>query len=315
MKTQISIIVPVFNEQDNLEKLVNQINQNLQEFKKTWELIFVNDGSTDDSQQIINKLQKKHLHIKLISFIRNFGQTAALAAGFDQAQGNILITLDADLQNDPADIPRMLKLMKEEKADIVIGWRKNRQDSFLRTLFSQSANIIINLMMKSDIKDSGCALKLIKKDAVKNLSLYGEMHRLLPFLLTGSGANIIQTPVTHHPRTAGKSKYGFMRTFKVLLDMVTIKFLTSYQTKPMYMFGSAGFGFIFLSITSAIIIIVRKLFFAGIWLSPLLFIMTTFFTVGILCILMGLLAEIQVRSWYEGAGKKSYIIKEKSGWK
>ncbi|NMB57383.1 glycosyltransferase family 2 protein [Candidatus Beckwithbacteria bacterium] len=312
MKTDISIIIPVYNEEGNISKLFQKIQAIFEKIDKTWEIIFINDGSSDKSEAEILNLSKNNPQIKLISFVRNFGQTAAWSAGFDYAQGKILITMDADLQNDPEDIPMMLEIMEKEKADIVNGWRKNRQDPFLRSIVSKMANKIINWMMESNIKDSGCSLRIIKKSAIQDLKLYGEMHRLLPFLLAGYGAKTIQIPVKHHPRIIGKSKYGFSRTFKVLLDMITIKFLISYQTKPIYMFGQVGFGFLVLSVLTALLVIVRRIFFNGAWISPLFFVMSNFFTVGILCVLMGLLAEIQVRSWFEGTGKKPYLIKKMS---
>jgi glycosyltransferase involved in cell wall biosynthesis len=310
MNPYFSVIVPVYNEEGNLKTLYNELKKSLSIVDKEWEILFVNDGSTDKSEKEIKEILSENENVKLISFVRNYGQTAAWAAGFDKARGEILITIDADLQNDPADIPSMWELMKENKADIVTGWRKNRKDKLLRKFFSKTANGLLNSLMKTDIKDSGCSLRLIKKSAITDIHLYGEMHRLLPFLLEGYGKKIIQTPVSHQRRNVGKSKYGLSRTFKVLLDMLTIKLLTTYETKPIYLFGQFGFFFIFLSVITGLWTIIRKIFLGGEWLSPLLFITTTFFTVGILCILMGLLAEIQMRAWYEGTGKKSYILKK-----
>jgi len=239
MKKVFSIIVPVFNEQDNLIPLTKQIKnvfaQKLSKYR--YEIILIDDGSTGNSAKIIKELTKNDPNIRGLFFSKNFGQTAAWTAGFDNAKGEILITMDADLQNDPNDIPKMYELMQKNKADIVNGWRKNRQDKFLRSFLSKMANKIINWLMKSNIKDSGCSLRLIKKNAIADIKFYGEMHRLLPFLLAGYGLKSVQTPVRHHPRTRGVSKYGFSRTFKVILDVFVIKFLTSYQTKPIYLFG------------------------------------------------------------------------------
>ncbi|MGI5828463.1 MAG: glycosyltransferase family 2 protein [Patescibacteria group bacterium] len=309
MQPYFSVIVPVYNEEGNLELLFHKLNDTFSELNKTWEVIFVNDGSTDKSEEELRKLAAKHSEVRTVSFTRNFGQTAAFAAGIDQARGEILITLDADLQNDPTDIPTMLEVMNDQNADIVAGWRKDRQDPFLRSLLSRVANKIINRSMNSEIHDLGCSLRLYKKSALKNLQLYGEMHRFIPILAASSGAKIVEMPVAHHPRIKGKSKYGLSRTFKVLLDMVTVKFLTTFQTKPIYMFGFAGIIFIIFSFIAAAWVIVRRMFFDGEWVSPMLFIMTILFNVGVICILMGLLAEIQVRTWFESSGKKSYVIK------
>lgn len=303
-----SVIVPVYNEEGNINLLFGKISESLNKIGKSWEVIFVNDGSSDKSEEEIKGLKDER--IRLISFIHNFGQTAAWAAGFDSAQGEVLITIDADLQNDPADIGKMFNVMEEKKADIVTGWRKNRHDSILRSDFSKIANKIVSFAMKSKIHDGGCSLRLIKKNVVKNLKLYGEMHRLLPYLFSGMNLKVEEIVIGHYERNAGKSKYGFNRTFKVLLDLLVVKFLSHYQTKPIYLFGQFGFLFILGSILAGFWIVIRKLFFGGAWVSPIFFIMTTFFIVGILCILLGLLAEIMVRVWYEGTDKKPYEIKE-----
>lgn len=307
---QISLIIPIYNEEGVIETLVETLLKELSQLKQGWEVLLINDGSKDNSKKILDEIVVNNPNFRVIHFNRNYGQTAAWAAGFDHAKGDILITLDADLQNDPADIPSMLEIMEKEQVDVVGGWRQKRQDESMRVGLSQIANRIINHTFHTKIKDSGCSLRVIRKSALQGLTLYGEMHRLFPYLLVLNGASMIQVPVKHHPRTTGTSKYGFNRTFKVLLDMVTIIFLTRYQTKPMYMFGSVGFGFIGLSFITALFIVVRHFLWQGEWISPLLFVMTTFFSVGITCILMGLLAEIQVRGWFESSGKKSYVIKE-----
>lgn len=306
-KPYFSVIVPVYNEEGNIKLLFEKIKNSLDKLGPRWEVIFVNDGSRDHSEEEI--LELKNEAVRLISFTRNFGQTAAWAAGFDKAFGEILITIDSDLQNDPSDIGKMYKLMEEESADIVTGWRKKRDDPFLRSVFSRIANRIISIAMNSKIHDGGCSLRLIKKEVIKNLKLYGEMHRLLPFLFSGMNLKVKEIEVSHNQRNAGKSKYGFNRTFKVLLDLLVLKFLSNYQTKPIYLFGQFGFLFIFGSFLAGAWIFIRKVFLDGAWVSPMFFIMTTFFIVGILCILIGLLAEIMVRVWYEGTDKKPYEIK------
>jgi len=203
----------------------------------------------------------------------------------------------------------MLDSLIEHKADIVTGWRKDRQDPLVRSVFSKIANKLITSSVHSYIHDLGCSLRIYKRETIKNINLYGEMHRFIPILASNMGATIIEVPVHHHPRKSGQSKYGFVRTFKVLLDLVTVKFLTGYQTKPIYMFGATGIIFIILSFLAAILVTVRHFFLGGEWVSPMLFIMTSLFNVGVLCILMGLLAEIQVRTWFESSGKKGYILK------
>ncbi len=312
MKPFFSVIIPVYNEQDNIRLLYKEIKAVFSTLGKSWEIIFVNDGSHDQSEPVLQELKKSEENISVISFTRNFGQTAAFTAGFDTAQGEILVTLDADLQNDPQDISQMLKLLEEKGVDIVTGWRKDRQDLFLRSLMSRIANLIINYTTSSGLHDLGCSLRIYKKEALNNLVLYGEMHRFLPILASISGAKVVEMPVHHRPRKFGNSKYGLMRTFKVLLDLVTVKFLSGYQTKPIYMFGTSGFIFIFLSILIGIFVTIRAIFFQGVWISPLFVIGVVFFVVGILSILMGLLAEIQIRTWYESSGKKSYIVKKTS---
>jgi hypothetical protein len=203
----------------------------------------------------------------------------------------------------------MLETMESKNVDIVAGWRKNRQDPFLRSFLSKAANLLINRSMRSQIHDLGCSLRIYKANTLKNLCLYGEMHRFIPILAAGFGAKIAEVPIHHYPRTQGKSKYGLMRTFKVLLDLVTVTFLSDYQTKPIYMFGVTGLIFILMSILILVFVTIRALFLGGVWISPLFIIGIVFNVFGVMCVLMGLLAEIQVRTWYESSGKKSYIIK------
>jgi glycosyltransferase involved in cell wall biosynthesis len=311
-KPQISIIVPVYNEEDNLKPLFNKIKSSLSKISQKWELIFVNDGSQDNSESILTGLSKEHSEIRLINLSRNFGQTAAFAAGIDNSQGEIIVTMDADLQNDPVDIPKMLEMLQEKKVDIVVGWRKNRKDPFLRSVMSKIANRIIKSSTNTQIHDTGCSLRIYKREVVQNLKLYGEMHRFIPALAVANGARIIEMEVNHFPRQHGQSKYGFMRTFKVLLDLLTVKFLSSFQTKPIYMFGFIGIFFILLSILIGIFVILRVILLGGILISPLFTIGVLLNIFGVVYILLGLLAEIQIRTWFESSGKKSYIVKSKS---
>jgi len=308
-KRKYSLIFPVFNEEDNIAPLYKQLKPVLDSLSD-YEVIFIDDGSTDRTFLNLDKIRRGNRSVRVIQFTRNFGQTAALAAGFDLAQGEIIITLDADMQNDPKDIPRLIRLLKVKKADIVTGWRKKRTDPLARSLVSVLANKIINWFTDSQFHDLGCTLRVYRKKALLGLSLYGEMHRFIPILAQINGAKIIETPVAHHPRRYGQSKYGFKRTFKVLLDLITLKFLSGYQTKPIYMFGSAGIGFLSLSFVAGLFIVIRRFFFQGAWVSPMLFIAIALFNTGVTCVLMGLLAEIQIRTWFESSNRKSYLIKK-----
>jgi len=309
-KPFFSIIIPIYNEEESLRPLFKQLEEAIPVLKKPTEVIFVNDGSVDKSSLILNQLKSKVFKIRVIEFMRNFGQTAAFSAGFDESRGKVIVTMDGDLQSDPRDIQKMYKMMKKSDVDIVVGWRKKREDPLFRSLVSNLANRIISGTQYNKIHDLGCSLRLYKKETLTHLKLYGEMHRFIPILASASGAKLIEMKVNHRARRFGKSKYGLIRTFKVLLDLVTVKFLTDFQTKPIYMFGFTGIILIFLSFLAGFYVVVRRIFFYGDWVSPMLFIMTILFTVGVVCILMGLLAEIQIRTWYESSGKKWYIIKK-----
>lgn len=312
MNIYLSCVIPVYNEKENLALLAQKILSVLPSLKKTWELILVDDGSNDGSSQVITRLEKENKYIKGIYLTKNFGQTAALAAGIDHALGEIVVTLDADLQNDPADIPKLINTLEEKKVDLVSGWRKNRQDPPLRSFFSKVANILISKITNTKLHDIGCTLKAYRKKALANINLYGEMHRFIPALINMEGYKITEIEVLHHPRKFGQSKYGIMRTVKVILDLITVKFLTSWQTKPIYMFGGSGLFLLFLGFLVSIFIFIRHVFFKGVWVSPMLFIAILLVIVGIQFILMGLIAEIQIRTWYESSGKKGYIIKKAS---
>ena len=306
MKTSISLVCPVYNEKENLVSLVQIILKVLPKLNREWELILVDDGSTDNSGKLITRIAKENSHIKAIHLTRNFGQTAALAAGIDKAEGEIIITLDADLQNDPQDIPSLLETLNKTKADIVSGWRKDRKDPLLRSLFSKTANWLIARTTGVQLHDIGCTLKAYRRGVFKNLSLYGEMHRFIPALAATQGFKVVEIPVKHHPRQSGQSKYGLSRTLKVFLDLLTVKFLTSYQTKPIYMFGGWGMILLFLGALAGVFVIIRRIFFEGLWISPMLFISILLLIIGVQFILMGLLAEIQIRTWYESSNKKPY---------
>jgi len=317
MKTSLSIVIPVFNEEKNLKPLYKKIKAVIDKSltrtvpAQEYEIIFINDGSADKSEKILKEIAKKDKKVRVVSFVRNFGQTAALSAGFEKSRGEVIITLDADLQNDPADIPKVLAKINEGY-DVISGWRKKRRDPFLRTLLSSIANAIISKATNVSLHDTGCTLKAYKKEFVKDLELFGEMHRFLPALVAQKGAKLAEVEVSHHPRKHGQSNYGLMRTFKVLLDLLTVKFFGSFATKPIYVFGGGGLVLLFLGFLSSLFILVRKFFFAGVWVSPMLFIAVLLIIIGVQFLLMGLLAEIQIRTYFASTEKPYYKVKFKT---
>ncbi|GAB6073010.1 glycosyltransferase family 2 protein [Venenivibrio stagnispumantis] len=307
----ISVVIPIYNEEENLPILYEKLKNVLDRLNKEYEIIFVNDGSTDNSWNIIKQLAEKDKRVIGVNFRRNFGQTAAMSAGFETAKGDIIITMDGDLQNDPEDIPKLLEKI-DEGYDIVSGWRKNRKDAFLsRTLPSKIANALISKVTGVHLHDYGCSLKAYKSEIAKNLDFYGEMHRFLPALSKAIGAKITEIPVNHHPRIYGKSKYGISRTFKVILDLLLVKFLLDYRTKPLRIFGGIGFilsliGFFILSY----LVCIKLCFGHSIGNRPLLTFGVLFFLTGIQLISTGIVAELITRTYYESQGKRPYIIKE-----
>lgn len=305
----ISIILPVYNEEDNIKELYSQIKKSLAAFE--YEIIAVNDGSSDGSFNVIKKIAESDRNFKVINFRRNCGQTAAISAGIDFAEGDVLIPMDADLQNDPNDIPKLLKKM-EEGYDLVSGWRKDRKDAFARRLPSQVANWLISFITKVKLHDYGCTLKAYKKEAVQDIRFYGEMHRFMPAYVVWHGAKIAELVVNHRPRVHGKTKYGFSRIFKVILDLLTVKFLMTYLSKPMHFFGRVGLASLFLGLISGIITLIYK-FVLGLSLRTTQLPLLTVFLViiGIQFILMGILAEILIRIYYEPRDKSPYAIKDK----
>jgi len=309
MNKSISIIVPVYNEEENIEALYQKIAVHLKGLNL--EMIFVDDGSTDNSLGILKQICSSDKRVKVISFRRNFGQTAAIAAGFDMAEGEILITLDADLQNDPIDIPKLMRLM-EHGYDVVSGWRKNRKDDlFFRKIPSYCANKLISLVTGVKLHDYGCTLKAYRKEIIKDIKLYGEMHRFLPALAVWAGAKITEIEVEHRPRMRGQSKYGINRIFKVLLDLITIKFLMNYSTKPSYIFGGLGIFSFFMGFASMVVVSYRMFILKHFETTPLVFMMVVFYIAAIQLILMGLLAEVLVRTHFESQNKPIYFIKQK----
>ncbi|MBL8089164.1 MAG: glycosyltransferase family 2 protein [Anaerolineales bacterium] len=309
----LSIVIPVYNEHANLPMLFEAIYNTMKNINQSWEVVFVDDGSADNSLEILQSYaQKDPEHIRVVSFRRNFGQTAAIAAGIDYSVGDIIVLLDADMQNDPADIPLLLAKL-EEGYDLVSGWRKIRKDNALTRNFpSMIANKIISWVTGVHLHDYGCTLKAYRREVLEGFRLYGEMHRFIPVYASSVGAKITEMPVNHHPRRFGKTKYGMERTVKVILDLFTVKFLVSYSAKPIYVFGSAGGFLILLSAISLGYLFVRRVFFeVAISTSPLLPMTAMFFILGFQSILMGLIAEMLVRTYHESQRKPTYTIRKK----
>jgi glycosyltransferase involved in cell wall biosynthesis len=313
-KYAISILVPFLNEEENLEENYRNIKNVLATLKETAEIIYVNDGSTDGGLKILKEIAATDPQVKIVSFYRNFGQTAAMAAGFQEATGRIYITLDADNQNDPRDIPHLLKKL-DEGFDVVSGWRQRRQDGFiLRRLPSLMANWLISKVTKVPLKDYGCTLKAYRAEYIDNVNLYGEMHRFIPAYAKYAGARVTEIAVNHHPRTKGTSKYGLERILKVVLDLLTVKYLGDYATKPIYFFGGLGFAFMCSSFFIASFVLYEK-FFQNVFVhrNPLFILSIFVFMLGVLMVMMGLIAELIMRVYHESQNKPIYNIREKIG--
>jgi len=306
----LSVIIPVYNEKENLKSLHTKLIQALDKLNKEYEVIYVDDSSRDGSYDLLKEYAQSNEKIMVIRLVRNFGQTLAIQAGIDHSKGDILIFMDADLQNNPADIPKLLSKM-EEGYDVVSGWRRHRKDPLLnKKIPSFIGNSIISSLFGVKLHDLGCALKVYKREIISNIRLYGEIHRLLPLYAAMNGASIAEVEVSHNPRLKGKTHYGWSRVFKVSFDLITLRFLEAYSTKPIYFFGGTGMGLLILGVVTGITVIIRKILFKGIWISPLLFISLLFITMGIQCILMGLLSEVVIRIYYKSQSEYSYLIKE-----
>jgi len=308
---EISVVIPIFNEEESVPLLVDSLLSTLDKMDRRFEVIFVNDGSTDASAERLAAAAAGRVEIKIIEFRRNAGQTAALMAGIDHASGQIIVAMDADLQNDPQDI-HLLVARLEEGADVVSGWRKDRQDAPLRRkLVSQVANRLISRISGLKLHDYGCTLKAYRKEVLEGMRLYGEMHRFVPIYASWMGAKVIEMPVRHHARRFGKSKYGLNRTFKVLLDLVVVEFFSRYLAKPIYVFG--GFGlWSFLAGFAAIGYAFYLKWFEGTSLiqTPLPVLAAMLVLIGFISIMMGLLAEITVRTYFESQGRTSYSVRK-----
>jgi glycosyltransferase involved in cell wall biosynthesis len=307
----LSILIPVYNEEGNLSLLYEKLVAALKKVGRAYEVIFVDDGSSDGTMEILLDLREKNPNVKIISFSRNFGQTAALSAGIDSSKGDIIIPMDGDLQNDPEDILMLLQKI-EEGYDVVSGWRKDRKDPFLtRRLPSIIANKIISWIGGVYLHDYGCTLKAYRRDILKNIRLYGEMHRFIPIYAQWIGARVSEIPVRHFSRGSGSSKYGMSRVFKVILDLMVVKFLVSYSQKPIYVFGGLGLLMILGGFFSGVYAIYLKLFKeVSFILTPLPLLCVLLLVLGFLSILMGFLAELLIRTYYESQGKPTYQIKE-----
>jgi len=316
----VSIVVPVYNEQESVEPLCRSLHKVMSAGARSYEIILVDDGSDDGSWDRMVELSREIPCMRLVRFRRNFGQTAAMSAGFHQAQGEVVVTLDADLQNDPEDIPRLLERMAERQADVVSGWRKDRKDPFLnRRLPSMIANFMISRITGVALHDYGCTLKAYHRDVIKNIQLYGQMHRFIPALASWAGQGIDEMVVTHHPRRFGQSKYGISRTFRVVLDLITVKYLLRYSMGPMQIFGKVGSLFVVPGLLLLLVMVAGNVSYhlfntemaadlikRPFWLTStfmLIFLGMQFFS-------MGLLAEMQTRTYHESQNKTTYVVKE-----
>jgi len=306
----LSIIVPIYNEAQNLEPLHERLVAALEPLGQPFEIVLVNDGSSDGSDRALDAMAARDARVKVVHFRRNYGQTAAMMAGIRYASGEIIIPMDGDLQNDPADIPKLLAKL-EEGFDVVSGWRKDRKDAAIRRNFlSRVANHLISSISGVRLHDYGCSLKAYRRDVVKGVKLYGEMHRFIPIYATWEGGKVAEVVVTHHPRVHGESKYGVDRVVKVLLDLIVVQFLARYASRPIYLFGGCGVASLFLALVAGLWAVYLKYFEATSFIQtplPLLVVLLTL--TGGISILMGLLAEIIMRTYYESQGKAVYYVR------
>lgn len=305
----LSVVVPVYNEADSLEELDSRLRAALDDLGESAEMILVDDGSRDGSWSRMVAIGDRDDRYRMVRLRRNYGQSAALAAGIDLATGEFIVLMDADLQNDPADIARLLTTVREGY-DLVSGWRKDRHDAYVsRRLPSEIANRIIARVTRVPLHDVGCTLKIYRSEYIKDVEIYGEMHRFLPALVKQAGGTITEIPVTHHARKHGQSKYGINRTAKVLLDLMTVQFLGDFGSKPIYVFGGGGLACFATSLAVLAYIVFDKVFFAKSLIeSPLLLLSAMIFLIGVQFVVIGLVAELIVRVWHESQGKDPYRI-------
>ncbi len=311
MKIDLSIVIPIHNEADNIPALYQELLITLKETGRTFEIIMVNDGSEDESEKILNRLGLQDRSLKIIHFRRNYGQTAAIMAGIDHASGGVVIPIDADNQNDPADIPRLLMKI-DEGFDVVSGWRRHRQDrKFFRVLPSKIANWLISKISGVRLHDYGCTLKAYRRDVIKDVKLYGEMHRFIPIYASWQGARVAEIVVRHHPRTLGNSHYGISRTSRVVLDLLLIRFLDKYSRNPIHLFGGFGLFNFLLALVSFGFMVYYKFWGAKSFIeTPLPILIVFFLLIGVMSIFIGLVAEILMRTYYESQQRGAYTIKQ-----
>ena len=306
----ISIVLPIFEEAESLAPLFEQLFATLDQMGARFEIVAVNDGSRDGSLAELQRLAQLRREIRVVDFRRNYGQTAALMAGFDNARGGVIVTLDADLQNDPADIPKLVAKL-HEGYDVVCGWRQNRQDAAIRRNFvSRVANRLISSLSGVELRDYGCTLKAYRRDIIDNVRLYGEMHRFIPIYASWVGARVVEMPVNHSARKFGRSKYGLERVFKVVLDLMVLKFLEKYLVKPIYVFGGFGlaaFAGAFLVLAWALGL--KFIAHLSLILTPLPLLSAMLFLIGCMSMLMGLLAEMMMRTYFESQGRRAYLVR------
>jgi glycosyltransferase involved in cell wall biosynthesis len=308
----LSIVVPIYNEEENVRALHESVVAGLSGSGLDYELILVDDGSSDGSYPLLKEVAGINRRVKVIRFRRNFGQTAAMAAGFDAAMGKVIVPMDGDLQNDPSDIPRLMEKI-HEGYDVVSGWRRERRDAYInRRLPSMIANSLISRMTSVKLHDYGCTLKAYRREVLEGVNLYGEMHRFVPALASQVGAKVAEIPVKHRERLHGRSKYGISRTMRVILDLITVKFLLGYSTKPIQLFGKWGVYTLFVAILSGAATLYMKIF-EGMSMNrnPLLILTAFLLFTGVQFIVLGLLGELNARTYYEAQGKPIYVVKEK----
>ncbi len=306
----LSVVIPLYNEEENIQLLYDRLKRSLDPMGQEYEILFVDDGSADRTLPLLEKIQGSDKRVMVLSLRRNFGQTAAFAAGFDFARGDVVVTMDGDLQNDPSDIPKLVEMMKDN--DLVSGWRKKRKDPFFtRRLPSIIANWLISNVTGVKLHDYGCSLKAYRREVIKNLKLYGEMHRFIPAVASWYGVRVAEVETVHHPRLHGKSKYGISRTIKVVLDLITVKFLQSFSTKPIQFFGPVGMLSGILGFFILVYLSIDKLVFGNpIGGRPLILLGALLIIVGIQLIGMGLLGEMLVRVYHESQRKPIYVLKK-----
>ncbi|MCP3931667.1 MAG: glycosyltransferase family 2 protein [Bacteroidetes bacterium] len=306
----ISVVVPLFNEEENVKELYNELYTVLSETDISYEILLINDGSSDSTGELIEDICKKDNSVTYINFRRNFGQTAAMAAGFDHANGKVVITMDGDLQNDPRDIVKLLDEI-DRGVDVVAGWRYDRKDAFIsRRLPSLIANKIISATTGVHLHDYGCTLKAFKREVTDEINLYGEMHRFIPAIASGIGISISEVKVNHRPRIHGTSKYGITRTFRVILDLITVKFLLSYSNRPIHVFGFIGMISGLMGVLLMTMMVIQRQFYdMPLGDRPLLLVAILFMFIGIQFVTIGLISELQVRTYHESQDKPTYYIK------